>query len=101
MRIRMPLLVRCGLAAVLCLALWTWGVLPARNYMNQRTELANLQAELAEIRSENAALQDEIVLLGSDAEIERIARSDFGLVYPGEEAYAILPSAETSSAAPG
>lgn len=101
MKIRMPMLIKCGLIAVLCLAVWTWGVLPARNYTNQRTELANLQAELAKVRSENAALQDDIVLLGSDAEIERIARSDFGLVYPGEEAYAILPSAEPSSAAPG
>ena len=36
-------------------------------------------------------------LLQTDAEIERIARRDLGLVYPGEEAYAILPRPAAAS----
>jgi cell division protein FtsB len=47
---------------------------------------------LAEIDATNAELLVSIERLQTDAEIERIARSKYSLVYPGEEAYAILPA---------
>ena len=46
---------------------------------------------MVEVQASNSALEAEIQLLQTDTEIERIARRDFGFVYPGEEAYAILP----------
>jgi len=67
---------------------------PVRNWLDQRDEIAELEARLAEAQASNEALQSDIELLRTDAEIERIARRDLGLVYPGEEAYAIdLPAA--------
>ena len=84
-------LVIAGLFAVAAVAVWTWGVVPVRNWVAQRDEITRLETELAEVQASNAALEAEIRLLQTDAEIERIARRDFGLVYPGEEAYAILP----------
>lgn len=87
----LALLVSAGLAAVVVGATWKWGVLPVSSWVDQRDEIARLETELSEIRESNEALQSEIQLLGTDAEIERVARRDFGLVYPGEEAYAILP----------
>ena len=77
---------------------WTWGVNPVQNWFAQRDEITQLEARLAEVRASNAALQAEIEQLRTDAEIERIARRDLGLVYPGEEAYAIdLPAAVLGS----
>ena len=87
----LTVLVVAGLFAVAAIATWTWGVVPARNWVAQKDEITRLEAELAEVQASNAALEAEIRLLQTDAEIERIARRDFGLVYPGEEAYAILP----------
>ena len=86
------------LGAVLVAAAWTWGVNPVQNWLAQRDEIARLEVRLAEVRASNAALQADIDLLQTDAEIERIARRDLGLVYPGEEAYAIdLPQAVVGS----
>ena len=90
-------LVIAGLCTIAAAAVWTWGVVPVRNWVAQRDEITRLEAELAEIQESNAALDAEIGRLGTDAEIERIARRDFGLVYPGEEAYAILPRPAASA----
>ena len=90
-RIGFKWLVRGGLVTLTVMAVWAWGVLPVRNWVDQRADIGQLEAELEQVQSSNAALQEEISLLETDAEIERIARRDFGLVYPGEEAYAILP----------
>ena len=87
----LTVLVIAGLFAIAAVAVWTWGVVPVRNWVAQRDEISHLETELAEIQASNAALEAEIGVLQTDAEIERIARRDFGLVYPGEEAYAILP----------
>ena len=77
---------------------WTWGVKPVQNWFDQRDEIAHLEARLAEVQASNMALQSDIARLQTDAEIERIARRDLGLVYPGEEAYAInLPAAVLGS----
>lgn len=92
----LALLVFAGLIAVVVGATWKWGVLPVSNWVDQRDEIARLELDLSEIQASNEALQSEIQLLRTDAEIERIARRDFGLVYPGEEAYAILPQPITA-----
>ena len=84
-------LVIAGLVALATVATWTWGVVPVKNWVAQRDEITRLEAELVEVQASNSALEAEIRLLQTDTEIERIARRDFGLVYPGEEAYAILP----------
>ena len=89
---RLSSAIKIALATVMCLVIWTWGVLPARNYMSQRTEVVALTEELAERRAANADLEQEIERLSTDEEVERMAREDFNLVYPGEEAYLILPA---------
>ena len=87
----LTLMVIAGLISVALVTAWKWGVLPVRNWMHQRDEIARLELELGELQASNAALREEVRLLQTDSEIELIARRDFGLVYPGEEAYAILP----------
>lgn len=97
-RLLLTVLVVAGLLAVAAIATWNWGVVPVQNWVAQKDEIIRLEAELAEVQASNAALEAEIRLLQTDAEIERIARRDFGLVYPGEEAYAILPPPVTPGA---
>ena len=98
---RLSSAIKIALVAVMCLVIWTWGVLPARNYMSQRQEVAQLTEELAERKAANASLEQEIVRLSTDEEVERLAREDFNLVYPGEEAFLILPAPAPSDPSEG
>ena len=67
-------------------------VFPTRSYLAQRASVRDAQARLDEIDRENRRLQREARRLTTPAEIERLARAQYGLVRPGEEAYAILPA---------
>jgi cell division protein FtsB len=66
-------------------------VLPARTWLTQRQAMSDARADLARVESEVAELRADLELLQTDAEIERLAREDFDLVYPGEESYRIVP----------
>jgi cell division protein FtsB len=66
--------------------------LPARTWIGQRHSLDAAARRVRVLSAENARLQQEQKLLQTDAEIERIARQQYGLVKPGEQAYAILPA---------
>jgi len=68
-------------------------VFPARTYLDQRRSLSATEARLRVLGAQNASLQTRVARLHDDAEIERLARKQYGLVKPGEEAYAILPPA--------
>lgn len=69
-------------------------VLPARTWMGQQDERKGVQSELDEINANVEQLDAMLDLLETDAEIERRARENFDLVYPGEESYRILEKAE-------
>ena len=66
-------------------------VFPTRTYLAQRREIAAASERLELFQAQNGRLQKEVERLGRDDEIERLARSRYHLVRPGEEAYAILP----------
>ena len=80
-----------GLSAVVLGAL---ALLPARTWMAQRSERAQVEAELVRVDGEVEQLEAMLELLETDAEVERRARESFDLVYPGEESYRILEKAE-------
>src|SRR5213078_2465692 len=82
-----PLLVSITVVGVLFLF-----VFPGRTYLAPRRSLAAAEARLHVLKTENKALDQRVARLHDDAEIERLAREQYGLVKPGEEAYAILPS---------
>src|SRR5439155_21811125 len=67
-------------------------VLPARTYLHQRQDLDAASERAKVLSGENKSLTDRAAKLHDNAEIERLAREQYGLVKPGEEAYAILPS---------
>ena len=66
---------------------------PARAWVAQRHERERAAVSVRDLAAQNRRLEDRIRLLETDAEIERLARKDYNLVRPGEEAFAILPPA--------
>jgi cell division protein FtsB len=71
-------------------------VIPARTWVDQNLAMRDATAELERIERTNRELSDKIQRLSQDDAIERQAREQFGLVYPGEEPYTVLdPGAAT------
>lgn len=83
-----PLVAAAALLGVLGLA-----VIPARAYLRQQHDRDRLAATVADVSAQNRVLQERADRLSSDAEIERLARLHYNLAKPGEEVYAILPTA--------
>lgn len=67
-------------------------VFPTQAFLAQRGEIAAAAEELRTIEAANVELEERVAALGTDAEIERLAREQYSLVFPGEEAYALLPA---------
>jgi cell division protein FtsB len=76
-------------------------VLPTRTYLAQRHSLTAVQTRLQVFERENAKLTAEADRLQTDAEIERLAREQYGLVKPGEKAFVIVPSPKPVAAGAG
>ncbi|MBK5221947.1 MAG: septum formation initiator family protein [Acidimicrobiia bacterium] len=79
------------LAGLLVLGALFLSVFPTRTWLDQRGAISDSRAELAELDAELGALDERVGALDSPEEIERLAREDYGMVKPGEEAYGILP----------
>src|SRR5205085_9012722 len=86
LRTRLVLAVAAG-CALLLLALF-----PVREYLGQRRSRQDAVAQLRALAEKNRQLEERARLLHTDAEIERLAREQYNLVRPGEEAYALLPA---------
>lgn len=74
---------------VVALALLT-NVLPFRDIVRQRQEIAAARSYLAELEAANAQLEERIEALQTPLEIERLARERLGYVRPGEEAFVVI-----------
>jgi cell division protein FtsL len=81
------------LGAVVLFGVLLLTVFPTRTWFDQRASISSSQAELTELDAELAELDARVAALDSPEEIERIARSEFGMVRPGEESYIVLPEA--------
>ena len=66
-------------------------VLPTRNWVGQRSDIAEAEAELSELTRTNDELQARIDHLSDPDTVERQARELYGYVYPGEESYTVPP----------
>lgn len=74
--------------------------LPARAYVAQRRERADVAARVEALAAENRELAAREARLQTDAEIERLARRHYNLVRPGEEVFAIIPAPPAAPATP-
>ena len=67
------------------------GVFPTRTWLDQRNSLRVAEAQLADLETGNAERQARVEALMTDAEIERLAREEYGYAKVGEEVYHVLP----------
>lgn len=74
---------------------------PTGAYLRQRRSLDRVSSQLSVLRHQNSVLAARAAKLETDAEVARLARGDYGLVSPGEEAYAILPARRAPKARGG
>jgi cell division protein DivIC len=86
---------RRGAAATVVLAVLALVALlvvgPVQTYREQQADTTVAEADLAELEDEIADLQQRAADLDDDATIEEIAREEYTLVRPGEQAFALLP----------
>ena len=72
-----------GLAIVLA------GVFPFRQLIAQERLVDNTRTKLDALVAENELLQEQINAVQSPAELERIAREQYGMARPGETTYVV------------
>jgi cell division protein FtsB len=73
-------------------------VLPGRTWLSQGRSMSQAQHRVSVLAQENRDLRNRIKELQNPANIEQIARSQYGLVPPGWTAYGIvLPAATTTT----
>ncbi len=80
------------LGSLLAVSILFLAVFPTRTYLSQREAIRVAHERLAVLTEQSEALEERARLLQTDEEIERIAREQYNLVMPGEEAYALLPA---------
>ncbi len=92
--LRMPwsrFIILVMLAAAVVAIIVFYGITPYNAWQEQRSTLDQVELQLHQISQQNQQLQAEIDRLSSYEEIERVARRDHSLIYPGERAYVVLP----------
>jgi len=67
-------------------------VYPTRTYLKQREQIQAAEERLGILQQQSAALRHDTKRLEGDAEVERIAREQYGLVRPGETPYVLVPA---------
>jgi cell division protein FtsB len=88
----MRLTVKFGVAVlVLCGAVYLFAF-PAHTYLSQKQDIVAQEQTIAVLKAENNDLAAQSAALQSGATIERIARAEYGLVMPGQQAFMVLPS---------
>lgn len=80
------------IASVVLVGLLFLFVFPTRTYLAQRRGMDAAHQRVKVLSQQNRELAAQVKRLNTDSEIERIAREQYNLVRPGEEAYAILPA---------
>ncbi len=74
---------------LVALAIVLAGVFPFRQLLAQERLVDNTREQLDELIADNADLQAQINAVQSDAELERIARDQYGMARPGETTYVV------------
>jgi cell division protein FtsB len=86
------MLVGGALLSLIILGAW----FPANALFHQRSDLSAANAELSELHQQDGALAQARKDLSNSSEIARIAREQYQLVNPGQEAYEVLPPTRAS-----
>jgi cell division protein FtsB len=102
-RVAMDRPTRIGVASLVFVALMFVFVFPTRSYLAQQRQVKDARHSVQVLRTQNAQLAREATRLQTDSEVERLARSQFNMVFEGEEAYNVVPprgTADTTTTVP-
>ena len=72
-------------------------VYPTSTFLRQRSDMHRAEERLQRLERETRRLENEGKKLQGDAEVERLAREQYGLVRPGETPYAVVPQSTTTT----
>ena len=87
--------------AVLLLALFALAataVYPLRQYVSQQDRIGRLEAKQQALVTENARLEAERKRLQDPAYVQQLAKRDYHVVAPGEEAWVVTGTAPSAAA---
>ena len=80
-------------------ALAATAVYPLRQYVSQQDRIERLQAKQQALAAENARLEVERKRLQDPAYVQQLAKRDYHVVAPGEEAWVVTGTPPTGPAA--
>jgi cell division protein FtsB len=91
---------RGALLLLVMFALAAAAVYPLRQYVSQADRIQRLQDKQRALQAENQRLEQQRARLKDPAYVEQLAKRDFQLVEPGEEAWLVTGTPPTTRAAP-
>ena len=81
-------------------ALAATAVYPLRQYVSQQDRIERLQAKQQALAAENARLEVERKRLQDPAYVQQLAKRDYHVVSPGEEAWVVTGTPPASATSP-
>ena len=89
---------RIAVASLALIAILFLFVFPTRSYLGQQGQVRSARHALEVVQAQNKELAREAALLQTPVEIERLARVQFNMVFPGEHAFNVVTPAKTPPA---
>jgi cell division protein FtsB len=77
---------------LIAISVYLLAVAPMRTYLSQRDSRHTAEQRYGLLASANKQLDTRVNQLQTDAEIQRLARDQYELVQPGEQAFAVMPA---------
>jgi cell division protein FtsB len=96
-RRRRAIALRASVGTIVVIGLLFVVVFPVQAWMHQRGDLSASEHRLTVIRKERQRLERAALHLRDPREVERLARELYGMVRPGEQAYAAVPGVPTTT----
>ena len=90
-RRRRAIALRASVTALVVVGLLFVVVFPVSAWLDQRSTLGQSERRLQTLQRERKRLDRQAARMSSPSEVEKIARDQFGMVRPGEQAYAAVP----------
>jgi len=90
-RSRVRLTARAAILAVLIVLAFAVSLVPIREYLAQRAQIARLENQTSMLSTANRQLENRVAALHDPQELERLARACLGMIRPGETAFVVVP----------
>ncbi len=82
-------------------AIYLFAIFPTRGLFSERNQLSSARTQLATLTKENAQLSKKVANLNNPSVIASLARSQYGMVNPGQQGTINLPTPTPSASKKG